>query len=148
MPEQGGSIVDAIALERSASEIFDNRRRDSSAFKPDAARPDPERASERPGMKVLLISSYRISCGIAAFTETLETLLDKDFDVTVFALDQSIVKSRIPHVVEAGDRLIRSSARASRITTSSTCNGSPGCSASITGRWPSVWAGSSKPRTT
>lgn len=57
--------------------------------------------------KVLLISSYKVSCGIAAYTETLETLLAKDFDVTVHALDQSILRSRIPHVVAAGDRQIR-----------------------------------------
>lgn len=58
-------------------------------------------------MKVLLVSSYRVSCGIATYTETLETLLDKDFEVEVYALDQSILKSRIPHVVEAGDEQIR-----------------------------------------
>lgn len=58
-------------------------------------------------MKVLLISSYKISCGIATYTETLETLLERNFDVTVHALDQSILKSRVPHVVETGDRLIR-----------------------------------------
>lgn len=57
-------------------------------------------------MKVLLISSYKISCGIATYTETLETLLERNFDVTVHALDQSILKSRVPHVVETGDRLI------------------------------------------
>lgn len=57
--------------------------------------------------KVLLISSYKVSCGIATFTEALETLIEKDFDVEVQALDQAILKSTIPHVVAAGDRLVR-----------------------------------------
>lgn len=58
-------------------------------------------------MKVLLISSYKVSCGIATYAETLETLLEKTFDIEVAALDQSILKSTIPHVVLTGDRQIR-----------------------------------------
>jgi len=58
-------------------------------------------------MKVLLVSSYRVSCGIATYAEVLETLLARAFDVTVYALDQSILKSRVPHVVKVGDRQIQ-----------------------------------------
>ena len=56
-------------------------------------------------MKVLLVSSYRVSCGIATYAEVLETLLARAFDVTVYPLDQSILKSRVPHVVKVGDRI-------------------------------------------
>jgi glycosyltransferase involved in cell wall biosynthesis len=58
-------------------------------------------------LKVLIVSSYRTSCGVASYTEVLKTLLETDFDVSIAALDQTILKRTEPHVVATGDQLIR-----------------------------------------
>jgi len=102
----GEPNVDTLSPPPDASGLRADRP-EPSTVTPDFTPVGAARPSERPGMKVLLVSSYRVSCGIATYTEALETLLEKDFALTVFALDQSILKSRIPHVIEAGDQQIR-----------------------------------------
>lgn len=58
-------------------------------------------------LKVLIISSHRTNCGIAAYSEVLKTLLETRFEVTIAPLDQTILKRTEPHVVTAGDQQIR-----------------------------------------
>ncbi len=49
-------------------------------------------------LKVAMISSYKIRCGIASFTETVESLISEDCEVQVFALDQFNLRSEYPAV--------------------------------------------------
>jgi glycosyltransferase involved in cell wall biosynthesis len=58
-------------------------------------------------LKVLLVSSYKIKCGIACYTEVLRTLLERDFDVTVAVLDQSLLRRTERHVVRTADAHIK-----------------------------------------
>jgi hypothetical protein len=58
-------------------------------------------------MKVLFVSSYKIRCGIASFTDTLETLLEGEVDFDVFALDQFVLRNASPNVNRAGDLAIK-----------------------------------------
>ncbi|MGV8839389.1 MAG: glycosyltransferase [Bauldia sp.] len=58
-------------------------------------------------MKVLIVSSYQISCGIASYTAVLKSLLDSEFDVAVAPLDQSVLRRLEQQAVLAGDRQIR-----------------------------------------
>lgn len=56
--------------------------------------------------KVLIVSTYRTVCGIASFTETLESNLRQDFDIEIGVLDQDVLKSTDRDLESAGDRLI------------------------------------------
>jgi len=58
-------------------------------------------------MRVLFVSSYKIRCGIASFTETLETLLEGHVDFDVFPLDQFVLRNASPNVNKAGDLAIK-----------------------------------------
>lgn len=56
--------------------------------------------------RVLIISTYRTSCGIATFTDTLETLLGGEYAVEVGVLDQFLLKAMGGQLEKAGDDLI------------------------------------------
>lgn len=56
--------------------------------------------------KLLIISTYKTPCGIAAFTETLETYLEDQYDVEIGVLDQFVLKSKVQRLEKAGDALI------------------------------------------
>lgn len=58
-------------------------------------------------MKVLIVSSYQISCGIASYTAVLRSLLESEFDVSVAPLDQSVLRRLEQQAVLAGDRQIK-----------------------------------------
>jgi len=58
-------------------------------------------------MKVLFVSTYKIRCGIASFTDTLETLLATVFELDVFALDQFVMRNASPNVSRAADLAIK-----------------------------------------
>ena len=58
-------------------------------------------------MKVLFVSSYKIRCGIASFTDTLESLLEGDISYDVFALDQFVLRNASPNVSRIGDLAIK-----------------------------------------
>ena len=59
-----------------------------------------------PKKKVLFVSTYKTLCGIAAFTETLESHLQDRYDIDIGVLDQYILKSTNPKLITAGDKLI------------------------------------------
>lgn len=59
-----------------------------------------------PRKRALFISSYDIPCGIANFTEGLMSHLRHRFDVEVAALDQYVLRSTVPVLERAGDKLI------------------------------------------
>jgi len=63
--------------------------------------------SEAGIVKVLIVSSYQISCGIASYTAVLKSLLENEFDVSVAPLDQSVLRRLEQKAVLAGDRQIR-----------------------------------------
>ena len=64
--------------------------------------------SPRAGRKRLaLISTYDELCGIAAYTRSLERQLSDVFDVTVFDLDQYLLRSTHGRVRKFGDRHIQ-----------------------------------------
>lgn len=52
--------------------------------------------------RVLIISTYRTACGIAAFTDTLQSLLSERYAIEIGALDQFLLKN----IDKAGDALI------------------------------------------
>lgn len=56
--------------------------------------------------KLLIITSWETNCGIAAFAETVKSVLDPVFDIEIGVLDQFILKGRDKALVQAGDRLI------------------------------------------
>jgi glycosyltransferase involved in cell wall biosynthesis len=49
-------------------------------------------------LKVAMISTYKIRCGIASFTETVESLIKADNDVDIFQLDQFNLRNEHPAV--------------------------------------------------
>jgi glycosyltransferase involved in cell wall biosynthesis len=57
--------------------------------------------------KLALISTYDELCGIAAYTRSLERQLGDTFDVTVFDLDQYLLRSTHGRVRKFGDRHIQ-----------------------------------------
>lgn len=82
----------------------------------DRAREQTGRSVSTSRKRVLMISTYRIACGIAAFTETLESHLTDRFDIEIAALDQYVLRSKAPRLVAAADRLIADiSKRASNV---------------------------------
>jgi glycosyltransferase involved in cell wall biosynthesis len=68
----------------------------------------------RPGNRLALISTYSELCGIAAYTRALEKQLAGDFDVTVFNLDQYLLRSTDGRVRQFADRHIGEICRAVR----------------------------------
>lgn len=98
---------EAAANKASTADAGRNTGRETPSIYDDRATISRKRVGGVTIMKVLLVSSYKVSCGIAAYAEALETLLARDFDVSVHALDQSILRSRVPHVVKTGDQQIR-----------------------------------------
>ena len=57
--------------------------------------------------RLAIVSTYDKLCGIAAYTRALERQLADIFDVTVFDLDQDLLRSRHPRVSRLGDRHIK-----------------------------------------
>src|SRR5882724_7311313 len=64
----------------------------------------PGRASRK---RLALVSSYDDLCGIAAYTRSLERQLGDFFDVTVFDLDQYLLRSSHGRVRRFGDKHIQ-----------------------------------------
>jgi glycosyltransferase involved in cell wall biosynthesis len=67
-----------------------------------------------PGNRLALISTYGELCGIAAYTRALEKQLARDFDVTVFNLDQYLLRSSDGRASQFADRHIREICRSLR----------------------------------
>src|SRR5947208_28571 len=57
--------------------------------------------------RLALVSTYDDLCGIAAYTRSLEKQLDEFFDVTVFDLDQYLLRSTHGRVRKFADRHIQ-----------------------------------------
>ena len=57
--------------------------------------------------RLAIVSTYDQLCGIAAYTRALERQLGDIFDVTVFDLDQDLLRSRHRRVAQLGDRQIK-----------------------------------------
>jgi glycosyltransferase involved in cell wall biosynthesis len=57
--------------------------------------------------RLAIVSTYDKLCGIAAYTRALERQLAEIFDVTVFDLDQDLLRSRHRRVSRLGDRHIK-----------------------------------------
>ena len=57
--------------------------------------------------RLAIVSTYDKLCGIAAYTRALEQQLADIFDVTVFDLDQDLLRSRDRRVSRLGDRHIK-----------------------------------------
>ncbi len=67
----------------------------------------PFRSAVRPARsRLALVSTYNELCGIAAYTKSLEKQLSDVFDVTVFDLDQYLLRSTHRRVRKLGDRHI------------------------------------------
>jgi glycosyltransferase involved in cell wall biosynthesis len=56
--------------------------------------------------KLAIVSTYDELCGIASYTIALKKQLDPFFDITVFELDQFLLRHRNPRVRKMGDRHI------------------------------------------
>ncbi len=57
--------------------------------------------------RVLIISTYKIDCGIASFTEALETQIPSDeFEIEIFPLDQFILRGTHEKLIRTGNRII------------------------------------------
>jgi glycosyltransferase involved in cell wall biosynthesis len=68
----------------------------------------PLRAAARPARaRLAVVSTYNELCGIAAYTKSLKKQLDEFFDITVFDLDQYLLRSNHRRVHKFGDRHIR-----------------------------------------
>jgi hypothetical protein len=77
-------------------------------FSAAVVRASPFRHPSRTGRKRLaLISTYDDLCGIAAYTRSLEKQLGEIFDVTVFDLDQYLLRSAHSRVRKFGDKHIQ-----------------------------------------
>ena len=57
--------------------------------------------------RLAIVSTRNKLCGIAAYTHALERQLGEVFDITVFDLDQYLLRSRHPRVRALGDRHIK-----------------------------------------
>jgi glycosyltransferase involved in cell wall biosynthesis len=62
-------------------------------------------ATKRP--RLAIISTYSDLCGIAAYTRSLERQLAPDFDITVFDLDQYLLRGEHRRLRQSGDRHIQ-----------------------------------------
>ncbi len=57
--------------------------------------------------RIAIVSTYHELCGVAAYTRRLEQRLRDSFDVTVFDLDQFLLRSRHQRLRRLGDRHIK-----------------------------------------
>ena len=71
----------------------------------------PFRHIRRTRKRLALISTRDDLCGIAAYTRSLEKQLSSVFDVTVFNLDQYLLRSTHGRVRKFGDRHIQDTCR-------------------------------------
>jgi glycosyltransferase involved in cell wall biosynthesis len=62
--------------------------------------------------RLAIVSTYSELCGVAAYARRLEHQLADDFDITVFDLDQYLLRARHARVRKFGDRHIREICRA------------------------------------
>jgi glycosyltransferase involved in cell wall biosynthesis len=74
---------------------------------PSAAFVSPFRHIRRTRKRLALISTYDDLCGVAAYTRSLENQLRDVFDVTVFDLDQYLLRSTHGRVRKFGDKHIQ-----------------------------------------
>jgi glycosyltransferase involved in cell wall biosynthesis len=74
---------------------------------PPAIGASPFRHARRIRKRLALISTYDDLCGIAAYTRSLEKQLSEVFDVTVFDLDQYLLRSMHGRVRKFADRHIQ-----------------------------------------
>ncbi len=88
----------SVGFETSRSPVFSSAAPFASAFR-SVARPARTRLA--------LVSSYNELCGIAAYTKSLKKQLDDFFEVTVFDLDQYLLRSNHRRVHRFADRHIR-----------------------------------------
>lgn len=94
----------------------------AAALEPEFVRPLPSRAAatlrhRHPGAqparrRLALVSVYHELCGIASYARALEVQLADAFDVTVFDLDQFLLRSTHPRLRRLADRHIREICRA------------------------------------
>ncbi|TWT10687.1 hypothetical protein [Reyranella sp. CPCC 100927] len=63
------------------------------------------------GRRVAIVSTYDELCGIAGYTRALEAQLSASADVTVFDLDQYLLRTAHPRVRKLGDKHIEEIAR-------------------------------------
>ncbi|MBV8888112.1 MAG: hypothetical protein JO305_00410 [Alphaproteobacteria bacterium] len=68
------------------------------------------RTDRRP--RLAIVSTYHDLCGIAAYTRCLQRQLGDVFDVTVFDLDQYLLRHTHPHVRKLADRYVKQICRA------------------------------------
>lgn len=59
-------------------------------------------------IKVAIISTHKIRCGIASFADTLDTLLSSDFEIKIFPLDQFLLRHPAKRVSKLGDQSLES----------------------------------------
>jgi glycosyltransferase involved in cell wall biosynthesis len=83
-----------------------------SSARPVAVRPRPRIKHSTSGNRLALISTDSELCGIAAYTRALARQLAGDFDVTVFNLDQYLLRSNDGRARQFADRHIREICRA------------------------------------
>jgi glycosyltransferase involved in cell wall biosynthesis len=57
-------------------------------------------------LRVQIVSTYKTACGIASFTDTIESHLRDRVNITIGRLDQYLLKSTEPALEAAGDELI------------------------------------------
>src|SRR5207244_5100359 len=69
------------------------------------------RVSRAARARLAVISTYDDLCGIAAYTRSLERQLDDIFDVTVFDLNQFLLRSTHRRVRKFGDKHIQAICR-------------------------------------
>lgn len=80
--------------------------------KPAPQRPQLRAVTPPPGTRLALISTYDELCGIAAYTRALERQLSRDFDITVFDLNQYLLRHADGRVRRFADRHIGEICRA------------------------------------
>jgi glycosyltransferase involved in cell wall biosynthesis len=68
-------------------------------------------AEGEPKPRLAIVSTYDELCGIAAYTIALKRQLDTRFDVTVFELDQYLLRGTHPNVRKLGDDHIKQMCR-------------------------------------
>jgi hypothetical protein len=73
--------------------------------------PSVRSASRTARTRLAVISTHDDLCGIAAYTRSLERQLDDVFDVTVFQLNQFLLRSTHRRVRRFGDRHIQAICR-------------------------------------
>ena len=84
---------------------------------PATSAPSTRSASRTARTRLAVISTHDDLCGIAAYTRSLERQLGDVFDVTVFQLNQFLLRSTHHRVRRFGDRHIQAICREIRHTT-------------------------------